>query len=133
MEVIECDLGSGLPSECAGKLDLVVSNPPYVPTAVMAQIPHEVSDYEPLLALDGGEDGLDVFRRLALWAYGNLKPNGGFVCELHETCLDAAAAFAEKAGYGSVRIVRDLAGRPRVLVALKAEVKHDGEGCDERA
>ena len=121
VSVLECDLGSGLPAEYAGALDLVVSNPPYVPTAVIAEIPHEVSGFEPSLALDGGADGLDIFRRLAPWAFENLKPGGGFACELHETCLDEAAAFAKEAGFTGVRIVRDLAGRPRVLVARKPE------------
>ena len=121
VSVLECDLGSGLPTEYAGALDLVVSNPPYVPTAVIAEIPHEVSGFEPALALDGGADGLDIFRRLAPWAFENLKPGGGFACELHETCLDEAAAFAREAGFTGVRIVRDLAGRPRVLVARKPE------------
>ncbi len=121
VSVLECDLGSGLPAEYAGALDLVVSNPPYVPTAVIAEIPHEVSGFEPSLALDGGADGLDIFRRLAPWAFENLKPGGGFACELHETCLDEAAALAKEAGFTGVRIVRDLAGRPRVLVARKPE------------
>ena len=47
-----------------GTFDVLVSNPPYIPTSVMGNLPHEVADYEPALALDGGEDGLDIFRRL---------------------------------------------------------------------
>ena len=120
VEVLQGDLGECIDGSLLGAFDLVVSNPPYVPTAVLADIPQEVADYEPALALDGGADGLDVFRRIAAWAEGALKPGGGFACELHETCLDAAAKIAADEGFAHVRIVNDLAGRPRVLVAQKA-------------
>lgn len=116
VEVVQGDLGDCIDAGLVGSFDLIVSNPPYVPTQVLADIPREVADFEPELALDGGADGLDVFRRLAVWAKRALKPGGGFACELHETCLDEAAAIAKSNGFSDVRIVRDLAGRPRVLV-----------------
>ncbi len=115
--VVECDLGEGLDEGLIGNLDLVVSNPPYVPTAVLADIPDEVAFHEPSLALDGGADGLDVFRRIVAWSRSALKPGGGLAVELHETCLDAAADIARESGFVDVAIVEDLAGRPRVLVA----------------
>ena len=115
VRVLEGDLGACVPQELMGAFDLVVSNPPYVPTAQLAEIPREVADFEPAGALDGGSDGLDVFRRLLAWCTRALKPGGAFAIELHETCLNAAAAFAEEAGFANVRITRDLAGRPRVL------------------
>ena len=88
---------------------------PRLPTAQLAEIPREVTDFEPVGALDGGSDGLDVFRRLLAWCTRALKPGGAFAIELHETCLNAAATFAKEAGFANVRITRDLAGRPRVL------------------
>ena len=115
VRVLEGDLGACVPQELMGTFDLVVSNPPYVPTAQLAEIPREVTDFEPAGALDGGSDGLDVFRRLLAWCTRALKPGGAFAIELHETCLNAAAVFAEEAGFANVRITRDLAGRPRVL------------------
>ena len=115
IDVVECDLGEGVDPALMGSFDLVVSNPPYIPTEVLATMPREVTDNEPPLALDGGADGLDIFRRLLAWCGGALKPGGGFAFELHETCLDAAAAQAEAAGFANVRIIRDLADRPRVL------------------
>lgn len=124
VQVIACDLGEGVPADVMGALDLVVSNPPYVPTAVLADIPREVADFEPTLALDGGADGLDVLRRLLPWCARALKPGGAFAFELHETCLDAAAALASEAGFQDVHIVRDLTNRPRVLTARWV--------CDER-
>ena len=119
VQVLQGDLGDCIEKELSGKFDLVVSNPPYVPTAVLSEIPREVADFEPALALDGGADGLDIFRRLAEWAHAALKPDGGFACELHETCLEDAAAIAAAQGFTDVRIVDDLAGRPRVLVCRK--------------
>ena len=113
------DLGSPVPAAAMGRLDLVVSNPPYVPTAVLADIPREVADFEPALALDGGADGNDILRRLLPWTAAALRPGGGFAFELHETCLDAAAELARQAGFHQVRIVDDLAGRPRVLTGVK--------------
>ena len=117
--VLECSLGTGIGEKRLGTFDAVVSNPPYVPTSVLADIPREVADFEPSLALDGGADGLDVFRPLAAWAARALKPGGVLACELHEGHLDAARAVAEAAGFTDVRIADDLAGRPRVLVGRK--------------
>ena len=117
--VLQCSLGSGIGEKRMGTFDAVVSNPPYVPTAVMAGIPREVADFEPTLALDGGADGLDLFRPLAQWAARALKPGGVLACELHEGHMDAARAVAEAAGFSDCRIVDDLAGRPRVLVARR--------------
>lgn len=117
--VLQGDLGQPVQDRFMGKLSLVVSNPPYIPTQVMAQLPAEVANNEPALALDGGEDGLDLFRPLTRWAAVALAPDGGFAVELHETCLDAAAAIAQAEGFIDARIVADLAGRPRVLTARK--------------
>ena len=117
VEVVRCDLGEGVPDAWLGSLDLVVSNPPYVPTLLLSQIPREVADFEPTLALDGGEDGLDLFRRILPWSARALKPGGGLAVELHEESLDAAADLARTEGFEDVRIVEDLAGRPRVLTA----------------
>lgn len=117
--VLQCSLGSGIGEKRMGTFDAVVSNPPYVPTAVMAGIPREVADFEPMLALDGGADGLDLFRPLAQWAARALKPGGVLACELYEGHMDAARAVAEQAGFVDVHIVDDLTGRPRVLVAKR--------------
>lgn len=117
--VLQCSLGSGIGEKRMGTFDAVVSNPPYVPTAVMAGIPREVADFEPTLALDGGADGLDLLRPLAQWAARALKPGGVLACELYEGHMDAARAVAEQAGFVDVHIVDDLTGRPRVLVAKR--------------
>ena len=119
VDVLECDLADGIDDSLLGTFDLVVSNPPYVPTDVLADIPNEVADFEPSLALDGGPDGLAVYRRLLDWCALALKPGGAFAFELHETCLEDAAAEADYAGFTDVRIIRDLTDRPRILTARK--------------
>lgn len=119
IKVLQGDLGSPVPKRFLGRFSLVVSNPPYVPTRVLAEVPQEVSAFEPALALDGGADGLDVFRRLAPWAHRALKAGGSFVCELHEGHLEDAASIALECGFASAKTVNDLAGRPRVLVCRR--------------
>ncbi|TJW12219.1 N5-glutamine methyltransferase family protein [Parvibacter caecicola] len=121
VKVVQCHLAQGVPAAAIGRLDLVVSNPPYVPSAQCAQLPSEVRDFEPSLALDGGADGLQLFREIAPWALRALKPGGGFACELFEGHMDQAASIAREAGFGEVRIVEDLTGRPRVLAARKPQ------------
>ncbi len=100
-----------------GTFDVLVSNPPYIPSSVMAELPHEVVDFEPSLALEGGADGLDIFRRLLKAAPYMLHPGGLFACELFEGSLETAAALCNEAGMDDVRIVRDLTDRPRIVLA----------------
>lgn len=119
VRVAQCHLADGVPPAAMGRLDLVVSNPPYVPSAVVEGLPEEVRSFEPRLALDGGSDGLDLFRQIVPWAAFALRPGGGFACELFEGHLQQAAEIARGAGLVGVRIVDDLAGRPRVLTARK--------------
>lgn len=119
VKVLQGDLGAPIPERFLGRFSLVVSNPPYVPTCVLADVPQEVSAFEPALALDGGADGLDVFRRLAPWAHRALNVGGSFVSELHEGHLEDAASIALGCGFASAKTVTDLAGRPRVLVCRR--------------
>lgn len=100
-----------------GTFDVLVSNPPYVPSKVMEGLPREVAAFEPSLALDGGADGLDIFRRLVNAAPHMLRPGGLLACELYEGHLDAAAELCRDAGMHDVHAVEDLAGRPRMIFA----------------
>ncbi len=114
------DLLAPLPPELEGRLDAIVSNPPYIPSADVPGLPAEVVGYEPHLALDGGPDGLDVFRRLAFEATRWLRRGGLLAVELDERRAQAAAEEALE-WYEEVRVVRDLTGRDRVLVARLAQ------------
>ncbi len=124
VEVVECDLADGVDGADSGAFDILVSNPPYIPTAVLPTLPHEVGDYEPALALDGGADGLDVFRRLVDLGTRALRPGGLLACELFEDSLVVASELpALRASYDNIRIVRDLTGRNRHLVATLREAQ----------
>lgn len=112
VDIVETDCTEGV----TGPFKVLVSNPPYIPTAVMENLDQEVLGYESHLALDGGADGLDFFNRL-LQAAPDLLENGAFMaCELHESCLDEAAHRMEAAGFERVRIEQDLAGKPRFIL-----------------
>jgi release factor glutamine methyltransferase len=98
-------------------VDVVVSNPPYIPSAEIAELPVEIRQFEPLAAIDGGLDGLVVYRRILDQARQLLKPGGLLVVELHSTKLAVAAELAAAAGYQSIQQLDDLTGRPRFLSA----------------
>ena len=102
-----------------GSFDVIVSNPPYIPSQVVDTLDAEVNDYEPRLALDGGADGLDLFRRFVGDAYELLKPSGVLAVELFEESLDQARTIALNSGFSEARIVQDLTNRPRILIAIK--------------
>jgi release factor glutamine methyltransferase len=102
--------------------DAVVSNPPYIPTAEYEQLPDEIRHFESRGALDGGEDGLAVFRELAKQAATLLKGGGLLAMELHEQMLEEAAASLQCLPFFGVQIHPDLTARPRFLTALRGEV-----------
>ena len=102
-----------------GSFDAIVSNPPYIPSQVVDTLAAEVNDYEPRLALDGGADGLELFRHFIGDAYSLLKPGGVLAVELFEESLDQARSIALDHGFLEARIVQDLTNRPRILIATK--------------
>ncbi len=122
VQVLHGDLLDPLLDEPAfrGALDAVVSNPPYVPRGQIQALPSEVKDFEPLAALDGGEDGCDVARRIVEQALALLKPGGVLALELAE---DRAAPFAEEvsAVLDGVSLAKDLSGRDRIVVGKRQE------------
>ncbi len=120
VEIVECDLASGVDEALMGAFDVLVSNPPYIPSDVVPTLPLEVRGFEPHLALDGGPDGLDVFRRLLELAPTALRPGGALAVELAETNVEAAAELCrEQGGWATVEVRNDLTRRPRVLLAVR--------------
>jgi len=99
--------------------DLVVANPPYIPSAVIETLDPEVRDHEPRLALDGGPDGLDAYRLLAPEILRALKPGGVFAVEIGYDQGEAVTALFQTAGGLNVRTVRDLGDRDRVITGIK--------------
>lgn len=121
VDVVACNLADGVDPRLMGHFDALVSNPPYIPTAVLSTLPHEVSGFEPQLALDGGTDGLDVYRRILALAAQALLPGALFAVELFETKLERAAQLArDQGGWSSVEISKDYTHRPRFLIARRA-------------
>jgi release factor glutamine methyltransferase len=99
----------------AGKFDLVLSNPPYIPSADIAGLMPEVACHEPPAALDGGADGLDAYRRLVAILPALLAPGGAAILELGMGQLAAVRALAEQAELHYLGAEADLAGIARAI------------------
>ena len=120
VDVVECDLIAKVPEELMGSFAVLVSNPPYIPSDVVPLLPYEVRGFEPGLALDGGNDGLDVFRRILEVAPAVLAPGGMLCVELFEENVSVAAGLVRQQGeWTRVEVREDLTHRPRVLVAQR--------------
>lgn len=119
VQVLHGDLFDPLPAELLGNVDFIVSNPPYIPSSDLPELPSEVLGFEPHEALDGGPDGLDVFRRILADAGAWLRVHGGLAIELDSGRVAAAAALLEERGFLGVSVRKDLTGRDRIVYARK--------------
>ena len=100
--------------------DLVVSNPPYIPTGEIEKLDRSVKDYEPVAALDGGLDGLVVFRRIVQEAPDRLKPGGRIFLEIQfDQGKPARQIVEENPHYRDPRVLKDHAGHDRVVTAVR--------------
>lgn len=100
----------------ANKFDVIVSNPPYIRADVINTLMEDVKDYEPHLALDGGEDGLYFYNKITEEAIIHLC-EGGYLCyEIGYDQGDEVRELMENAGFKNVRIIKDLAGNDRVAI-----------------
>jgi release factor glutamine methyltransferase len=120
LSVLTGDLFSPLPVELKGHVDVVVSNPPYIPTADLADLPAEVAEHEPMIALDGGPDGLDVVRRIAVDALEWLRPGGLLAIETDASRAKEAANILAQWYEGS-EVRQDLTGRDRIALGTRRE------------
>jgi release factor glutamine methyltransferase len=109
----------------SGAFDLIVSNPPYISHAELAELEAEVRDHDPLLALDGGPDGLAPYRLLAVECRRLVRPKGAVCLEIGWTQADAATALLKDAGWGGVARRKDHGGRDRVVAAVMTEPSPD--------
>ncbi|MEX2293395.1 MAG: peptide chain release factor N(5)-glutamine methyltransferase [Acidimicrobiales bacterium] len=117
VRLVEGDWFAALPDELCGRVDVLVSNPPYVATA--DALPAEVADWEPAGALLAGPDGLDDLHVIVESALEWLADDGVLIVEIGETQGLAVHDLAVAAGFGSVTIERDLAGRDRALICRR--------------
>lgn len=109
------DLFLALPQSEAKTFDIITSNPPYIPTAVIATLEPEVREHEPMMALDGTEDGLKFYRQIAKEAGAWLKPGGSIYLEIGYDQGEAVSGLLADAGFTNVRVVKDLPGKDRVV------------------
>jgi len=96
---------------------LICSNPPYIPTAEILALAPEVRDYEPLTALDGGEDGLRFFHRIAQGASAFLVAGGWLLLEMGQGQAPQVAAILQEHGFAQIDLIPDHAGIKRVIKA----------------
>lgn len=107
----------GKPSSFLGKFDLIVSNPPYITTQEMTELPDSVKDYEPHLALHGGNDGLDFYRNIAQNYSAALKP-GGYLCfEFGMGQGNGVCEILQQNGYTVLERTKDFNERERAVIA----------------
>jgi len=114
---VESNLFNGVPKQ---PVDIVVSNPPYVSIAEMSELPREVAGYEPHIALLGGDTGMEIIARLVSDSASRLKPEGMLILEVSPMIAEAVCCLInEHPTFDSPRIIKDLAGLARVVVAHK--------------
>ena len=119
IQFIEGDLFTPFPKNKKGsgkkKFDLIISNPPYIPSRVLPTLMREVREHEPMLALDGGKDGVDFYIKILREAPAYLKKDGLLLMEIGYDQGEILTALAEAAGaYKSIKIIKDLAENDRV-------------------
>ncbi len=111
------DLFSALPQD--SRYDVIVSNPPYIPSSVIEGLQPEVRDHEPRMALDGEEDGLAFYRRIAAQAPDWLNPGGAVYLEIGCDQAEAVRELLAAAGLIDIEVFKDLPGLDRVVRAFR--------------
>jgi release factor glutamine methyltransferase len=108
-------LESDLYEKVTGKFDLLVSNPPYIEREIIPTLMEEVREYDPYIALDGGEDGLDFYRRIIGGAQDYLNRGGQIFLEIGSEQAQAVSELLREAGFKEIDVCRDFAGLDRVM------------------
>ena len=98
-----------------GQMDMIVSNPPYIESSVIDTLMPEVKEYEPMLALDGGEDGLDFYRQIIEQAPAYLNEGGWLMFEIGYNQGEAVSKRMQEQGFQDVQVKKDYAGLDRVV------------------
>ncbi len=118
--------GDGFAAAPAGaRFDLIISNPPYIPSGEIASLQPEVRDYDPRGALDGGADGLDYGRRLAAEAAPFLKPAGRLMLEFGDGQAEGVREIFQQQMWIVEAMAEDYTHRPRILVARRSNPTAD--------
>ena len=105
-------------SQLTGRFHIIVSNPPYIASRVIAALEPEVRNFDPMAALDGGPDGLDAYRAIARGAAGHLLPDGMVALEIGYDQKETVSALFTAQGFVLSEMAKDYGGNDRVLVFL---------------
>jgi release factor glutamine methyltransferase len=119
-EALEVDakfVHSNLFEQISETYDIIVSNPPYIPTGVIRGLQPEVRDHEPFMALDGREDGLYFYEQIIAQGSKHLNPNGWMCFEIGYDQGEAVSRIFREHGYIKIQVLKDLAGLDRVVTA----------------
>jgi len=111
---VKTDLLDGI----SGEFDAIISNPPYIPSREMETLSVAVHGYEPHLALDGGPDGCEIYRRLIPQAMNSLRPGGVLFLEIGPPDVEEILI---RTGFKNVKLLRDYANLPRIIIGEKPE------------
>lgn len=112
---------SDLFSQVQGRYDIIVSNPPYIESAIIETLDREVREHEPVSALDGGEDGLFFYRKIIEGAKGHLSRGGKLFFEIGYNQAKDVSDILNRNGYTEIVVKKDLAGLDRVVYATYTE------------
>lgn len=110
---------SDLFDKVEGQFDVILSNPPYIKTEVIDTLQEEVKDHDPMLALDGGMDGLIFYKRIADEAANYLKNEGKILLEIGHDQAEAVSFILKEAGFTEINVIKDLSGNDRVVKGKK--------------
>ena len=108
---LQSDLYENFPKEI--RFDIIVSNPPYISTDKIAELEMQVKDFEPKLALDGGKDGLDFYKKILKLSKDFINKSGRLYLEIGYDQAKEVVDLAKKEGYYNIQIIKDLSGRDR--------------------
>ena len=118
----QCEfIHSDLFENIEGKFDVIISNPPYIATKEIEALEPEVRIHEPMMALDGMEDGLFFYRKIVSASVEYLNPEGWLFFEIGYDQGEAVSEMMKKAGYSKVQVIKDLAGLDRVVTGKLAQ------------
>lgn len=121
---IESDLFGGLTSK---QFEMIISNPPYIPRQEIKDLEIEVREYDPVLALDGGEDGLDFYRAISKKAGKHLVEGGKLLLEIGHGQAEAVCRMLAVDGWTACRALRDYAHKERMIMAIWSQPKGDAD------